>query len=264
METRQPEKAPSGFAKLSLRERTMIFVLAIVAIAGVMGYFLLWPMMTEYGKIQTEIEDLENREIDMRMQIEQKDAYQKAYNEALVQYNQYSQYFYRPIDPEMLDELITGLTLASGLSPRAFSMSQLQVEGIPLYSATELAPHPVPEPTIPAEGGDGQDGSAEGDGTADGDGTETAPAEPAPPTNTSSYVYNAHIAAEGPRTAFYDLLARVQAMDAIEVLRFDYTDPETIKAPEGSNEKDKVTPGRLNIDFKVYVFIEGMLAQGGM
>jgi hypothetical protein len=261
METNRPEKAPSGFAKLSLRERTMIFVLAIVAVAGMMGYFLLWPMMTEYGAIQTEIEDLKTREIDMRMQIEQKESYQQAYNVALVQYNQYAQYFYRPIDPEILDELITGLTLASGMSPQALSMSQLQVEGVPLYVATELAPHPVPEPTLPAEDESGQDGEGEGDETLSGDGSEATPAEPTPQASTSSYVYNAHMTAEGSRTAFYDLLARVQALDAIEIVRFDYTDPEIIKALEGSNEKDTVIPGRLNLDFKVYVFVEGMLAQ---
>jgi hypothetical protein len=257
METKRPEKAPSGWAKLSVRERTMIFVLAILAVAGVMGYFLLWPMVTEYGTIQTEYEDLQNQEVDMRAQIGQKEAYQQAYNEALVQYNAYSQYFYRPIDPEILDELVTGFTLASGLTPKSLSMTQLGTEGVPLYMATELAPHPVPTPETPAEGSE-----ESGENTGAEEGTEPVPEAPAVQTNTACYVYNAHMTAEGTRKAFYDLLARIQPMNAIEIIRFDYTDPVIEKAPAGSNEKDKVTPGKLNIDFKVYVFVEGMIASG--
>jgi hypothetical protein len=276
--------------KLSVRERTMIFILIIVAIAVVMGYFLLLPMMSEYKTIQTEYTELQDRELEMRRQIEQKESYQQAYNLALVQYNEYSQYFYRPLDPEILDELVTGLTLASGLSPVTMSMSQLSPEGVPLYTPTDLTLRPVPvqTPSAPAEAATGASASATGgegestgsDSGADGAASSTAEGstdagatipvtdepvytEPIPPASAASYIYNVHMTADGSRTAFYDLLARIRTMDAIEVVRFDYTDPITIKAPEGSNVKDTFTPGRLNFDLKVYVFVEGVPASPG-
>ncbi|MDR0875334.1 MAG: hypothetical protein LBN12_03895 [Clostridiales Family XIII bacterium] len=272
METKALEKAPSGLAKLSVRERTMIFVLIIVGIAFVMGYFLLMPMMTEYKTVQAEYTELQDREVEMRAQIEQKEAYQQAYNQALVQYNEYSRYFYRQIDPEILDELVTGLTLASGLDPVNLTMSQLTQEGVPPYTATNLAPQPIPviEPEAPADEASGapEDEPAAGeDGTGAG---ATEPAfeepvytEPATSEGAASFVYTVEMTANGSRLAYYDLLARVKAMDAIEVVSFSYRDPVTEKAPAGSDAKDTFTPGELRFSLKVYVFVEGVPASLG-
>ncbi|MDR3305837.1 MAG: hypothetical protein LBS85_07450 [Clostridiales Family XIII bacterium] len=95
-------------------------------------------------------------------------------------------------------------------------------------------------------------------------GETSAPSEAA--ANVSSFVYTIDINATGSRSSLFTFLEKVAGMSAIEVTMYDFTDP-MLKSSlgnlglAGSGVKQEYTPGYVNLQIKLYVFIEGASAQ---
>jgi hypothetical protein len=243
--------------KLKNREISMLFMLAIVGIAALTIYFVLFPMYTNLSVLEAENETLRAREIEMSTQIDRSAGYQQMHDEAKTDYSRYISYFYRPMDPETIDERISGMLIAHGMTPSTLTMTGLQVEGVPPYLAQELRAAPVPKPldirkdeSTAAE--DGQESSGSGTASADaGDPVgEAAPASPGQEEfEDYAFVYTVTVSAQGDREHLYTFLAQTAPMTAMEVTGFSYDDPV-----------DKNTPGTVNMTIKLYVFVEGVPA----
>jgi len=247
--------------KLKNNEVSMLIILAIVAVAALGVYFVLYPMFTNMRGLTDEIDELKARELEMRTQISQTEIFQKQYDEARADYNQFFSYFYEPMDPEIIDERITSMLIAHRMTPASFSMTTLTVEGIPKYMAQELRTNPVPEPTDPEA--EGAEAPPDGTGTAaadEGQYLDDTSAEAAQAGGDESYafVYTVNVSAYGERDNLYTFLAQVATMTAMHVISFDFTDPKTDRDAEGTTT---TTPGEINMQIKLYVLVDGVPAR---
>jgi hypothetical protein len=260
----------------------MLFALLIVGIAVLTGYFLLLPMFTNLSALTDERDALKIQEDEMRLQIARTAEFQDMFDDAQAEYFRYISYFYEPMEPEMIDERITSMMIAHEMIPASLSMTTLVVEAVPLYMADVLRVSPVPVPLDSGAGAaDGVAGGADGSGGSSGSGggangadspafdaaneaggTEAAPtptqAQAADEYGSYAFVYTIKATAYGKRDSLYDFLAQAAPMTAMEVTSFSYTDP-TSKA---SGEKDAASLGSINMEIKLYVFVEGVMAKG--
>jgi len=240
--------------KLKESEVSMLFILAIIAVAALGIYFILYPMFTNMRSLTDEIEDLQKQESEYKIQIAQTEIALKEYAEAQADYYRYFSYFYSPMDPEIIDERITSMLIAHDMTPASFNMTMLNVEGIPPYMADELRANPVPETTEPPAG---QEPPAEGPEA----GLPGVPDQTiAPPTVADSYafVYTVTVSAYGNRDSLYTFLAQVSTMTAMHVTSFNFKDPSTERDADG---RATTIPGEINMQIKMYVLVDGVPAR---
>ena len=263
--------------KLKASEVRMLFALLIVGISVLTAYFLLLPMFTNLSALSDEVEGLQRQQDEKRLQIARTAEFQDMYDDAQSEYYRYISYFYEPMAPEMIDERITSMLLAHNMTPASLSMTTLQVEAVPQYMADELRASPLP--VMPdsdtaiivdgavatgaqgAGGGDVGDGPAPGtaaDG-ADADAAET-PSQASDGSDSYAFVYTIKATAYGKRDSLYAFLAQASNMTAMEVTSFSYADPKPETAAD-SGEKDAADAGSINMEIKLYVFVEGVMAK---
>lgn len=264
---KEDKKAPS--LTLKPREVNMLFALAIVGIAALVIYFILLPMFTNISVLEDDIDAMEAQRGEYVLQIAKTREFKDTYEKALSEYSEYSSYFYGPMIPEMIDERITSMMISHGMTPATLTMTTLEVEEVPHYKAEELRANPVPE--IPEEGADiaenPKGGSSEtGNPMDQGDAAEAAAgtaAENKGGGKSGSYVfvYTVEASAYGDRDELYTFLAQVGPMTAMEVTAFSFEDATKVKSTT-AGEKDIVVPGTINMEIKLYVFVEGVTAAG--
>ena len=251
--------------KLKENEISMLFILAIVAVAALGTYFVLYPMFTNMRTLTDEIDTLKNQESEYRNQIALTEIYKSQYEEAQNEFNQFFSYFHSPMDPEIIDERVTSMLIAHQMTPASLSMTTLEVESIPPYRAEELRANPVPESTEPPEDeGAGEVIVPPADGTdEDSDLGEYIydyidDAALAAEEIAYAFVYTVDVSAYGDRANLYTFLAQVAPMTAMHVISFDFTDPSSERDLEGVTT---TTPGQINMQIKMYVLIEGVPAR---
>ena len=247
--------------KLKESEISTIFILVIIAIAALGVYFVLYPMFTNMNSLTDEIENLKVREYEYRAQIAQTEIYQEQFRDAQSDYNKYFTYFHSPMDPEIIDERITSMLIAHGMTPASLSMTTLAVEGVSPYRAEELRVNPVPEVVDPP--GDEQVTPVPPIGDIGDEGIDVGSyfpdaAEDAPAADSYAFVYTVSVNAYGDRDDLYTFLSQVSTMTAMEVMFFSFTDSVSEKDSAG---KTVTTPGQINMDIKMYVLIDGVPAR---
>jgi len=244
--------------KLKENEVSMIVILAIVAVAVLGAYFVLFPMFTNMNTLNDEIDALKVQEYEYKNQIAQTELYKQQYQDAQADYYKFFTYFHSPMDPEIIDERITSMLLAHDMTPATLSMTTLNVEGVSPYYADELRVNPVPELLDPQEEapitpvppiGDISDMPVD-DGAMD--------PELAGPADSYAFVYTIDVSAYGNRDNLYTFLAQVAPMTAMHIISFDFTDPETTRDADGVST---TTPGQINMQIKMYVLIDGVPAR---
>ena len=261
------EKQNVSLKSLKSNEIQMLFTLVIVAVAALVIYFILLPMYNGLADLEKDNDDLRNQEYEIRNQIAQAPGYQNMHDEARADYFRYIAYFYSPMAPELIDERITSMLIAHGMTPATLTMTTLTVEGIPAYMAQELRADPVP---IPLDSVADEEQAADNSGQANAEGggsnlEDAADAAEAAANPTEeifddyAFVYTVSVSAHGDRNNLFTFLAQVAPMTAMYVTDFSYIDPVTEKASEPGG-KDIVTPGVINMTIKMYVFVEGVPA----
>jgi len=248
--------------KLKGNEVSTIVIIAIVAVAALGAYFILFPMFTKMGALSTEIENLKTKETEIKAQIAQTEIFHEQYEQAKTDYNVYFSYFHSPMDPEIVDERVTSMLIAHDMTPATLSMTTLNVESVAPYFAYELRVNPLPDAqgavadaeteAPPAE-------EAEADEPGEYDHIYNLQEDAAQAVQDASYafVYTVNVSAYGDRANLYTFLAQVANMTAMHVISFDFTDPVTTKDSDG---KATTTPGRINMEIKMYVLIDGVPA----
>jgi len=246
--------------KLKQSEISMLFILAIIAVAVLGSYFILLPMFTNMNSLTEEIEEMQATEFDYRDQIALTEMYQKQFKEAQSNYNRYFTYFHSPMDPEIIDERITGMLIIHDMTPKSLSFTTLTVEGVPPYYAEELRVNPVPDTTEPPEDepitpvppiGEIEDDPYNIPEAADGSEYDV-------PVDSYAFVYTINVNAYGDRNNLYTFLAQVAPMTAMYVTSFDFTDTVTTKGTDGTST---TTLGVINMEIKMYVLIDGVPAR---
>jgi hypothetical protein len=220
-----PPNRPKGLlASRTKRERTMIYLLIIVALGAALIYFVALPGLTKINDLTDEVAALEEQEMQYRAAIAQTESYEQSYADSLAAYDRAREMYMRPMTPESLDEMITRLLLAADLEPETLSLKPLALEPVARYIPASL--------------------SAEGESSASSD-------------ERSSYVYNVNVSASGTLKGLRTLLDNVAGMNGIRLASYTYTEAKTGDAgAAGSSAK---APGKdtFSLVFKIYVFVEG-------
>jgi len=240
--------------KLKDSEVSMLVILAIIAVAALGIYFVLFPMFTNMRALTSEIDELQMKEFEYKNQIAQTEIYQQQYKEAQSDYYRFFSYFYSPMDPEIIDERVTSMLIAHGMTPATLSMTTLNVEGISRYYAQELRANPLPETVEPPVDGEVTPVPPIGELNDD---PATSP-EQVTPADAYAFTYSVNVGAYGNRDNLYTFLAQVAPMTAMHVVYFDFTDPITTKDSSG---RSTTTPGQINMQIKMYVLIDGVPAR---
>jgi len=246
--------------KLKESEISTLFIVAIIAVAALGVYFVLYPMFTKMNSLTDEIDALQAQEYSYRAQISQTEMFLEQYKEAQADYNRFFSYFYSPMDPEIIDERITSMLIAHDMTPASLSMTTLTVEGVLPYFAEELRINPVPDLSEFPEDGQvtpvppiGEIGNEQ---VNPGDYYQSP--EDEIQADCYAFVYTVTVSAYGDRNNLYTFLSQVAPMTAMEIVSFDYTDAISQKDSDG---KTTTTPGQINMQIKMYVLIDGVPAR---
>ncbi|MDR0853377.1 MAG: hypothetical protein LBN34_03315 [Clostridiales Family XIII bacterium] len=268
-----------GFKKLSRRERVMIIALVIIVFVGAFIYFIALPMMSSFNSLKTEVMELQDKDFEMRTKISQTESYKDAFDQAEADYNKYTELFYKPMAVEVLDELVTGMIVQSGLVPGTLSMSELVAADEAPYTAATLGgsgtmPETADDSAVSAEAAtdaatDEAAGSGEADtaealpisGTEGGGEASEAVQQPVAEANPV-YAYTVNISAEGGRELFYKLLTAVRGTASTELVSYQISDAETysVQAASVGSEGGGSAPavvtskGSISMQIKIYVF----------
>jgi hypothetical protein len=231
----------------------MIYALVIIVVVAVLGFFLILPALSNVTALRAEVQELADRDINTRNVIAQTEQYQRMYDEAKVDYDTYKKLFYLPMDPEALDETITGMLVNHGLEPINLTMTPLGTETVSYF-----APPPLVASAVPEKSTDGSLAVATDTAIS---GVDAALADSMGGMNT--FVYTVDVNADGDRSELFDIIEFVRNTPSLEVLNYNYTDPteEIIYGMFGEDPTTTRTAGSVSISFKVYVFIEGVSAQ---
>ena len=239
--------------KLKDSEVSTIAIVAILAAAFLGFYFVLFPMFTKMNSLEDEIVGLRAQQSEFKNQIAQTEIYKNQYREAQANYYRYFTYFHSAMDPEIIDERVTSMLIAHGMTPASLSMTTLESFAVFPYVAQELRANPLPDTEGAAEGQAEAPaaGTNAGDGIADAEDIYNQLQDAAAAAGDASYsfVYTINVSAYGERANLYTFLAQVATMTAMYVTSFDFTDPM------------EDTPGQINMQIKMYVLIDGVPAR---
>jgi len=244
--------------KLKDNEVSMLVILAIIAVAALGIYFVLFPMFTNMRALTDEIDELQMKEYEYKSQIAQTEIFHQQYKEAQSDYYRFFSYFYSPMDPEIIDERVTSMLMSHGMTPATLSMTTLGVEGISKYYAEELRVNPLPETLEPPADSEATPVPPVGETGDDPMSSIDTQPDQVGPADAYAFAYTVNVSAYGNRDNLYTFLAQVAPMTAMYVVSFDFTDPITTKDADG---RSTTTPGEINMQIKMYVLIDGVPAR---
>ncbi|MDR2586917.1 MAG: type II secretion system protein M [Coriobacteriales bacterium] len=179
---KEPSALKKAFDKLSLRERIMLAALAVIAVVAVVVFLVVLPALNQISELEAEVSALQQQKSEVHIEPDRTAEYQEAYDAAVLDFENYRRFYYPFMDPETIDRTVTNMLLANDLEPVLLTMSTLQLEVVPGYSAAQtLVPRPVPVEEdegdeAKAEGAEGEAGAgaegAEGEAGAGAEGAE--------------------------------------------------------------------------------------------
>jgi hypothetical protein len=239
-----PQSAVKGiWASRTKRERTMILFLIVLLVLAGFAYFVLLPGIEKINTLTDEVAALEEEELNYRLAIAQTESYNKIYTESLAEYEAAKGAYRLPMDPESLDEMITGFLLNANFEPETLGLQPISLEAVQPYKSPALE-------TVPFVTGGAIDASNAGTPSETSGGDSVA----------SSYVYTVNVSAAGKIENLYALLDHVSGMTGVRIESYAFT-PGNEEIPQsGSEAASSVTrPAKdgFSIVFKIYVFVEG-------
>jgi hypothetical protein len=159
---KEPSALTKRIKKLSMRERVMIVALVVLAIAGVLAFFVVLPAIEAMQNIRTEIENLEAEKSDIHVEPDLTPGYREQIELAVKDYENYQNFYYPFMEPETIDRTITDLLLDNSLTPIRLSMSSIVTVDLLPYSTRTLVPKPVPAVEIPPATGSANNSATDG------------------------------------------------------------------------------------------------------
>ncbi|MDR0357279.1 MAG: hypothetical protein LBH63_02815 [Clostridiales Family XIII bacterium] len=240
----------SILASLSKRDRILIYAMVVIIVSGAIIYFGVIPGADKYRELQGDIATLEQKENDYKNAIAQIDRYKKEFAEAQETYAELRPMFNSPMDPESLDEMITGLLLAANLDPQTLSKQPLGLVEIQPFGSAHLTTGETPE----GEDATNPEGNA-GDAS-------------------SVFVYTINVSAKGTVLDLSALLTNVVGKTGVRIASFTYSkasgDVDTIinadsldaigdiAATSGDSDAIRMVDQiDVSLVFKVYVMVDG-------
>lgn len=251
------KKNENAFSKLSTREKVMIIVLLIVVVFGGLGYFLVMPALDKFTTLSDEIMELENQQLSIQNQIALKDTFVQQLAEAQENYEKYQTVFFPQMSPERIDEMITSAIKDCGLQAESLTMTQIQTETVPMFSAQTLQINSTApdEEEVPIEE------EVEGEEPTDEEDMEMEE-EIYLGEGPYSFVYTVDINATGGRENAYALLDTMLATDALRVISYQYTPPQDAINNPGDIlagvATQEATQGSVSMQVKLYAFLPGI------
>jgi hypothetical protein len=254
---KQPNPLSKLLKKLSLRERAMLGVLIILAIAAVLVFLVVLPAVDKINGLEAEIGTLQEEKANIHVEPDHTPEYQALLEGAAQDYENYQRFYYPFMDPETIDKTVTNMLLSNDLYPVRLTMSAADPASMPLYFAS-ASPLPKPVPTTDelADEDEAEDGANANDGDAGTDaGTEDSANENASDqqgrtedaamvaeaaasdsaidgsgvddsTGSLIYCYTIDLEAHGWMDDLFTFLEEARGITAMEIVSYSYTDPE--------------------------------------
>ena len=128
------------FYDLSPREKTLLYILLIVAIVSASIYLLLVPTGDKHAVLKTTLADEQYKEQEMRMIIESRPAIEKSIANTNKQIQAYENKLYPLMTNEEIDKVVTTMFLKNNLKPLDL---RLVAQDIPAFLAAEDSAKPT-------------------------------------------------------------------------------------------------------------------------
>lgn len=131
------------FYDLSPREKTLLYILLIVAIVSVSIYLLLVPTGDKHAVLKTTLADEQYKEQEMRMIIESRPAIEKSIANTNKQIQAYENKLYPLMTNEEIDKVVTTMFLKNNLKPLDLRLVDTSAQDIPAFLAAEDSAKPT-------------------------------------------------------------------------------------------------------------------------
>jgi hypothetical protein len=264
--------AGTVFAKLSARERTLIYALIVFGAIAAVSFLLVLPGLDSIGALENRAEEAEIARDEYSAVIALGQGSKEAIDEARANYDKATGSLIGQTLPEELDKTVTGYFVNAGFQLQTLTISPLTPEQVAPFSAA----------LAPAEDGTGDPAQADaqaqagteagaqaeteqasGDASADtgADATATdagagdASAGTADPgaQDISAPIdsYTVTVAANGKWSNFYKLMQNVAGTGGAKITQYQFA--------EGANGDN--SSGTFNITIKFYVYTGATAAQ---
>jgi cell division protein FtsL len=278
---RRQSPAAAAFARLSQREKVLIYALIVIGACVALVMLLILPTLDNIRTLEEEALQAETTKQEYVQAIAEGAGADQAIEEAQAAYEASQEKLFAPMSPEELDTTVTGYLVKAGFDPSTLTLSLLAPEQVTPYAPLPISDTQLPEnPAVQASaaeegtsGGTAMD-TAAGDAATTVDATATAgePATTAGDTATAEESatageeipidmtgtetaavgglirsYTVSITAEGGWNNLYKLLSRIKATDGAAITQYSYTE---------SVDPDKADGGSFSMTIKLYVFVE--------
>lgn len=109
--------------KLTKREKTMLYILALIIILICGFYFFLIPEYNAYSQMKSQVEETKLTAYSIRQNIENSEAVREKADEMSSELSSESSVYYPPMAEWELDNLITGMLQKHNLKPQSLQVS---------------------------------------------------------------------------------------------------------------------------------------------
>jgi type II secretory pathway component PulM len=274
--TSKLKPAGNPLKKLSTRERVMIVGLLVVVVIAMLLFLIYIPAQENIAALEDREAELQQEYSSYENQIAQTPTYRVAFDSAKVKYNAYQEFFYPFMNPEEVDELITGTLRDNKIDPERLTMTALSEEPLSHYTAVQLVPNAVAEPEEPSNGtetasgggalGENRNSSALNEvesaagtaGTTDATGTSSGSATSSAndpgvdlataDKDTTVYVYTIDVQADGSFASLQKYLDKSKSKYGFEIISWSFVEPTA---------GDILNTGTIQMQIKLYVFLGG-------
>jgi cell division protein FtsL len=279
---RQQSAAAAAFARLSQREKVLIYALIVIGAAVALVMLLIMPALDNIRTLEEEALQAETTRQEYVQVIAEGAGADAEIEEAQAAYDAAREKLYSPMTPEQLDQAVTKFLVKAGFDPSTLTLSELATEDVTPFSPVAISDAQAAvgdsgaEAGVTEEGDTGDSGVtatdegaavADGGATADADGGATADDTAATdetattdetipvdmtggeqdPASGSIRSYTVGVTAVGGWSNLYKLLAAIDETDGVAITQYAYTE---------STDPDKVSKGSFSMTIKFYVFVE--------
>lgn len=251
-----------AIAKLSLREKVMIWALVIIAIVMALIFLLILPAQDRLMAAEQNNDTLINEENRTRLTIASMPTNQEVLAAAQARYDENLDLYQADMLPEDIDRMITGMIVDAGFSAVSLSMGPFAYETVESFTgeasaweqpSTEVTPA-VDETTATGEVDEGQaqgaeatgqettvqGGSATNDATSGLDTAVTSGAtgdEVQQGGSSDVKVYTVYVTMNGYEESYYAFLDRVIPLSWMKIETSTFNPPPTLYADYAALEQ---------------------------
>ena len=100
---------------MTKRDRNLLMILLVLVVVVLIGYYIIIPTNKNNKTLQSDITAAEAKWEELEQKVIQLPAVQKQYENKLVEYDEAVQYFYEPMESQIIDRMLTGIVLERGM-----------------------------------------------------------------------------------------------------------------------------------------------------